>query len=119
MTRKPLARQISIEDTENEVVFDLALMEISAEIGQIDTTTFKTAQDFLNYTPHLCKYLYDNATARDISIKSYISDYLGTQLSHAGRSSLLDGIIRNYEQTIRENHDLRKGGVPEFCVNVG
>jgi hypothetical protein len=34
---KIAARQLSIEDTGTEVVFDLALMEISAEVGQVDT----------------------------------------------------------------------------------
>jgi hypothetical protein len=102
------ARRLAGENTEAEVNFDLELIKISAEIGQVNTQTFKTPEDFLTHTPKLCTYLYDNASANDISINSYISGYLGTQLSHAGRSSLIDGIIRKYEKTIRENHDLRK-----------
>jgi hypothetical protein len=105
---KLVARQLSSEDTGTEVVFDLALMEISAEVGQVDTLTFKTPQDFLTYTPRLCKYLYDNASANDISITKYISSYLGTQLSHTGRSSVIDQIVHRYEKITRENNDLRK-----------
>jgi len=102
------ALQLSIEDLGAEVVFNLELMEISAEVGQVDTRTFITPGDFLTHTPRLCQYLYDNASANDISMKNYISGYLGTQLSHAGRSSVADQIVNKYDKTLRENHELRK-----------
>lgn len=101
------ARQINANSNKGEIKFDLEMMEICAEISDVDTETFKKPQDFLTHTPLLCKYLYREASLSDASIDHFISKYLEGKLSGKGPSSRADGMLRSIEQSAREKFDLQ------------
>ncbi len=107
-TEKVDARKINEENGEVSIVFDKELLEIIAEIGGVNTETFKTPQDFLTHTPLLCDYLYRKASVIGVSVTDFISSYLMTQLNGMGRNSSLDGFLRDYQEKRQEIHDLKQ-----------
>lgn len=109
MRRKKInANRIANEDKETEITFDLSLMELATEIGQVDTETFESPQDFLTHTPRLCQYLYAQASNLDTSISEYISSYLSSKLGSLNKNPLYENLLRNQLKWRQKNIALEK-----------
>jgi hypothetical protein len=107
-TEKINANRIANEDKETEIVFDLSLMELAIEIGQVDTETFESPQDFLTHTPRLCEYLYVQASILDTSISEYISSCLTSQLGAISKNPILENYLREQLKWRQKNAALEQ-----------
>ena len=107
-TEKISANRVASENAETDIIFDLSLMELAAEIDQIDTESFKSPQDFLTHTPNLCQYLHEQASRFDVSIGEYISNYLKSQQDRIVGSAIIDKLLRDYVKLRQEKHALEQ-----------
>jgi len=81
-------------------------LRVAAELVHLDTSNFETTEDFLHYTPLMCKYLYKKACKHEIDVDTYITQYASHYVNAETIQELLVDILYIDKNKKAEEEDI-------------
>ena len=110
----PLDRQKAQEIVDGEMningIVNVKRIRVAAELTHIDTSKFKTHDEFLYHTPELCKYLIDEAASFKYNIDYFITNNLSKLVNTDETSERLVRLLKKLEP---KNEDSKEEDVME------
>ncbi len=79
--QRNIANQIVSGNININGIINVMRIRVATELLHIDTSSFKSHDDYLYHTPILCKYLFDQATEANVSVDKFITHTSETSIS--------------------------------------
>jgi len=94
-SQKIMANQISRGELSLNGFVNTERLKIASEVSNFNVADFTKHSDFLEHTPQLCAYLFEEASKLEKSIDAYIA--YDAKNAHEG-NQLIDSILKMYEK---------------------
>ena len=107
--QKTMANKISRGEVSLNHFVNTARLKIASEVSNFDIREFTKHSDFLEHTPQLCAYLFEEAMKVDKDIDAYIAYDAKNVLED---NHLIDSILKMYEKVLQSEIDQRREQAP-------
>ena len=107
--QKTMANKISRGEVSLNHFVNTARLKIASEVSNFDTREFTKHSDFLEHTPQLCAYIFEEAMKVDRDIDAYIAYDAKNVLEG---SQLIDSILKMYEKVRQSDIKQRREQAP-------